>query len=716
MRYAVVLSVCTLLPILLVSGCATRPPVEPVAPPAATVQVAPPSVTPEIAELVAALQLEDTLAQARARQMLPRQGAAAVEALMPLLASDNPVTVRAAQLAIQETAYALTAPGCDAERRRVTDLLMAVAAAPDRRELPFALHVLERIVPDGYDISPIALLLRSDDATLRERAREALIRMATPESLAAIHAMLAEGDSCMQAAILNGLREYGNDSALLELARPLAASDVPQVRAAALRALAVSGNPEFVPLFAQAVADAPEEWRTDMNDAYLRIAAAMEKNEATRTAAKDAYVALLNSGESAVVQAAVAGLGRTGTSAEAPAIVALLASQDPDVRCMAVAAAAALPGGDITRALMEAYGRLVDDNSRIALLLALGKRQDAAVLEPLRAALSSSNAAVRQAGYEALVDSGQGDALSALVDAAEKAPEAERELAQRSLLTLAKQLEGKTEEIRLLKAYQCAYAIAADPDSRIAAVTGLAGHPSQASVDVALKAAADPGLKHVAPDLLTGVAAACAAAGKDQEAQQLLDELQRCDPNVAYLEQYAEKARKLGKEIDLAGLTGAIRKWQVVGPFPARDLGGEWSKDFIGEKHVDAKATYAVEGGTLAWKPVESSGHLGHVDLMTQLGANANCFGYAYAEVTVASRQVATIRASSDDGLAIWVNNAKVHDNFVDRGVTPDSDVVGIRLEAGLNRILFKISQGSGGWGYCARITDRDGRPIPFNQ
>jgi len=113
---------------------------------------------------------------------------------------------------------------------------------------------------------------------------------------------------------------------------------------------------------------------------------------------------------------------------------------------------------------------------------------------------------------------------------------------------------------------------------------------------------------------------------------------------------------------------------------------------------------------------VEGAAPLGLVDLAALTGGPTNCYGYAYTEVTVNERQLATLRLGSDDGVAAWVNGSKVHDHLVDRGLKPDDDIVQIRLEPGVNKILLKISQGQAGWAFCARITDRDGRPLNFKQ
>jgi hypothetical protein len=68
----------------------------------------------------------------------------------------------------------------------------------------------------------------------------------------------------------------------------------------------------------------------------------------------------------------------------------------------------------------------------------------------------------------------------------------------------------------------------------------------------------------------------------------------------------------------------------------------------------------------------------------------------------------------SDDGIACWVNGRRIHLVNAARGLTVDQDAVKARIEAGRNKILLKISNGGGDWGFAFRITDPEGKPLEF--
>ena len=62
------------------------------------------------------------------------------------------------------------------------------------------------------------------------------------------------------------------------------------------------------------------------------------------------------------------------------------------------------------------------------------------------------------------------------------------------------------------------------------------------------------------------------------------------------------------------------------------------------------------------------------------------------------------LSCGSDDGIVIWVNGEEVHRNEIGRGYSAGSDSCSIYLKPGKNRILLKIGQYIGGWGFGVSI------------
>jgi hypothetical protein len=154
--------------------------------------------------------------------------------------------------------------------------------------------------------------------------------------------------------------------------------------------------------------------------------------------------------------------------------------------------------------------------------------------------------------------------------------------------------------------------------------------------------------------------------------------------------------------------------WHLIGPFPARPnkcdgLSLETAvESALGKSgSMDLEATFKTAGATLRWQTVRAN-RRGLVDLGKLLGKVEWAVAYAYAQFDSVHARDAILRCGSDDGIKIWVNGQVVHHHEVGRAYRPDSDTVPVHLEAGRNRILVKIDNYHGGWGFGVAI----GKPM----
>ena len=99
------------------------------------------------------------------------------------------------------------------------------------------------------------------------------------------------------------------------------------------------------------------------------------------------------------------------------------------------------------------------------------------------------------------------------------------------------------------------------------------------------------------------------------------------------------------------------------------------------------------------------------VDLKGLSGAR-NLAAYAAVRITAPRARDAVLGIGSDDGVVVWFNGKKVHTNLVERGVSPGQDRVPVRLRAGENVLLLKVTQSWGGWGFGVLLEDPDGAPL----
>lgn len=157
---------------------------------------------------------------------------------------------------------------------------------------------------------------------------------------------------------------------------------------------------------------------------------------------------------------------------------------------------------------------------------------------------------------------------------------------------------------------------------------------------------------------------------------------------------------------------GYIRKWLLLGEFPNPMRKG-LDTDYLAAQGGETKIVPAAgmthqrpDGTTAAWKEFASP-----TDIVDLSGAFAGRPGvdvvaYAYTTVERPAGGKALLSLGSDDGVVIWVNGERAFYNPASRGASPDQDQVEVDMKAGVNRLLIKVDQTSGGWGFVLRVLD----------
>lgn len=664
--------------------------------------------------LIQKLGGDDAKAQAEARHLLPRQSVDAVPKLLPLVVQEKETVWRAAFNVLADFASEVSVPGREADRAAVTASLMTLIATEQPKEIKLrGLRLLPLVVPAGYDIQPMAALL--DDADLRERARAALTETNTPEARLALREALKKADADFQCALLNALGQM-QDEGSLEAMEALTKSDSAKVRAAAVRALAFTGNPSYLQTAKAVVAAADDATKSDAMDAMLRLLNAVEAKGGNWQAAVETYLDLLKTGDAITKDAALAGLGRMGDgTCVAPILAAIKDAENPN-RANGLAALRTMQGVDVTREIVAAYPKLPQD-IQVALLPVLGGKKHPLVMSILKEAVESKEPSVRIAAIVAIGEAGQPEGLEPLITAAGSNSKEEKAAAGKAVVVLADALktdgQHKTEAG---KAYLVGLEAASDAEARQSAMEGLAVCPVAEAYDAVKAAAGDKDLSEPAINALVAVGGALATAGLKEKAIDAYETAGKMNPTKATKETILRKLYALGVKVDFPAAPGVVTSWWVVGPFELGENNAGWNKGYIGEPNVDLTGRYMAGKRRLDWKHVMSTDPDGKVDLRATVANSDNCIGYAYAEITVKKATDAVLLLGVDDGEKIYLNGKKVFDHFVARGLTVDQDKVPVKLKAGTNRILLKIYQNTLGWEFCMRITTPDGKPLAFTQ
>jgi CubicO group peptidase (beta-lactamase class C family) len=178
----------------------------------------------------------------------------------------------------------------------------------------------------------------------------------------------------------------------------------------------------------------------------------------------------------------------------------------------------------------------------------------------------------------------------------------------------------------------------------------------------------------------------------------------------------AKPARTLaGEAADSAVSSGPpLQEWLILGPIDlnlpdAADattagLRRDWLQEAGGEAKAAPLASEAlrVEGKDLVWQPHVSSGDI--VNLAAALENKDHVTAYAAATIEVPQAETRLAGLGSDDAVRVWLNGELVHENDVRRAAVPDDDMFQLKLQEGTNRLLIKVVNDRGSWGFAFRF------------
>jgi TolA-binding protein len=103
----------------------------------------------------------------------------------------------------------------------------------------------------------------------------------------------------------------------------------------------------------------------------------------------------------------------------------------------------------------------------------------------------------------------------------------------------------------------------------------------------------------------------------------------------------------------------------------------------------------------------------GYVDLTRHFGNQVKTAAYLYTEITSGTETDAVFKIGSSDGVACWLNGVKVFTKSEEREWKPEEDAFNVRLKAGVNGVLLKITQIMGSWGASLTVLDTAGNVFP---
>ncbi len=152
------------------------------------------------------------------------------------------------------------------------------------------------------------------------------------------------------------------------------------------------------------------------------------------------------------------------------------------------------------------------------------------------------------------------------------------------------------------------------------------------------------------------------------------------------------------------------KDWFLAYPFDP-NIG----QSFPPEGKIDLKAAMKGKGGAnVKWTPTQAQvedNRLARLNFKPFNNPNDTCV-YALIHVLAPSPMNCKLLVGSDDGVKVWLNGTSVHTADRNRATKVDEDQIGIKLNEGWNRLLFKVRNRDGDYSLVMRLADNNNRPI----
>lgn len=163
-----------------------------------------------------------------------------------------------------------------------------------------------------------------------------------------------------------------------------------------------------------------------------------------------------------------------------------------------------------------------------------------------------------------------------------------------------------------------------------------------------------------------------------------------------------------------------IKQWLFCDPFPVfegvprpQDVAAQreaFDKDFLtehgGETQIQPTMEMVFHIGEWGhrWRKADSPTDL--INIIRHMGYEQYAVTYAWARIDMAAETQAVLGIGSDDAVKVWLNGELVHENWTNREVREDDDLVGVTFRAGANGLLLKIQNRGRLWGLACRRLD----------
>ncbi|MBN2309335.1 MAG: HEAT repeat domain-containing protein, partial [Candidatus Hydrogenedentes bacterium] len=510
-------------------------------------------------------------------------------------------------------------------------------------------------------------------------------------SMPALIKAAGHADAAVRAAALEGLGRMGDASVVPVLVEALAGGgDEADAAGRALRMLTADGVDEAIIRALQAAQPKTRaELITCVGDREYTAAVPLLLEEAGSTAGE-------------VAKAAFRAVRELGSTEDVPAAVkALIAVKADRARAEGEACVIRLAnsGKDRTKAakvLSDALASAKDVPTKQSLLRTLGGVNVPLAFKAIDEALEDGDSDVLDTVVRVLADWPEAQAMPVLLRILEDSDnDVHRTLAFRGYVRLLSTKDTRPPSSRVAE-FQRVMPLVRNADDKRLVLAGLDDIALPEALACAAEYLDDAEVRPEAALAVVTIASSVAPLDPERATSALQKVL-------AATEDDGVRARAQGILDGMGRCADFIVAWMAAGPYTAE--GKNYSELFDTEFPPEKK----WPGDLAPPLPVDlAAGKPWLLDL-SSIGAGEQRVAYVSTWIESPVEQPVRIEVGSDDGVKVWLNGTVVHANNASRGVDGPTDRADATLRAGWNALMLKVTQGTGGWAFCARIRARDG-------
>ncbi len=225
--------------------------------------------------------------------------------------------------------------------------------------------------------------------------------------------------------------------------------------------------------------------------------------------------------------------------------------------------------------------------------------------------------------------------------------------------------------------------------------------------------AAQPGKPHdatkAAVDLANRLAPMIQKEAEAVKALAAMDVPARVEPQRRAAER---RAKALGDEMEAirkgaaslpktpTGNSGAIRDWQVVGPFK-RDQAPPFS---LNESIKTSAKFKGLKNKSVGFQPVKASGDEGKIDLGVLYSKDSEQAAFASAEIESPASGAAKFTLGVDDTLMVWVNGKQVYHLDGNHSYSSEQATFEVIVPKGKSRVVVRCGNLSSEWAFSLAV------------